>query len=85
MPMVFRSKNPATIMCLGIMSSNRDVMEPHFFWKREKVNQYIYREVLEQKMKPWMDAMSASSRYTFQQDSAPCHKGNSVDALKASP
>ncbi len=78
-PMVFKSKNPAVIMCLGIMFSNGDIMEPHFFWKGEKANQHIYREVLKQKVKPWMDAMAtSSSTYTFQQDSAPCHKSNSV-------
>ncbi|QQP49227.1 Transposable element tcb2 transposase, partial [Caligus rogercresseyi] len=65
-PMVFRTKNPAAVMVLGVISSEGHVMPPHFFEPKQKVNQEVYLEVL--------------SNYTFQQDSAPAHKAKTVQA-----
>ncbi len=80
-PMVFRSKNPASVMVLGVISSQGHVMPPHFFRPKEKVNQQVYLEVLQDVIKPWMDRITRDARcmkYTFQQDSAPAHKAKTV-------
>ncbi|QQP52636.1 Transposable element tcb2 transposase, partial [Caligus rogercresseyi] len=45
-PMVFRTKNPAAVMVLGVISSEGHVMPPHFFEPKQKVNQEVYLEVL---------------------------------------
>ncbi|QQP58093.1 Transposable element tcb2 transposase [Caligus rogercresseyi] len=62
--MVFRTKNPAAVMVLGVISSEGHVMSPHFFEPEQKVNQEVYLE-------PWIDTVASGRKYTFQQDSAP--------------
>ncbi|QQP35845.1 Transposable element tcb2 transposase [Caligus rogercresseyi] len=69
-PMVFRTKNPAAVMVLGVISSEGHVMPPHFFEPKQKVNQEVYLEVLSNVVKPWIDT----------QDSAPAHKAKTVQA-----
>ncbi|QQP53454.1 Transposable element tcb2 transposase, partial [Caligus rogercresseyi] len=73
-PMVFRTKNPASIMVLGVICSNGSVMPPHFFCPKEKVNTEVYLNVLKTVVVPWMDSVASGTTYTFQQDSAPVHK-----------
>ncbi|QQP40795.1 Transposable element tcb2 transposase [Caligus rogercresseyi] len=72
-PMVFRTKNPAAVMVLGVISSEGHVMPPHFFEPKQKVNQEVYLE-------PWIDTVVSGRKYTFQQDSAPAHKAKTVQA-----
>ncbi|QQP39549.1 Transposable element tcb2 transposase [Caligus rogercresseyi] len=72
-PMVFRTKNPAAVMVLGVISSEGHVMPPHFFDPKQKVNQEVYLE-------PWIDTVASGRKYTFQQDSAPAHKAKTVQA-----
>ncbi|QQP39315.1 Transposable element tcb2 transposase [Caligus rogercresseyi] len=72
-PMVFRTKNPAAVMVLGVISSEGHVMPPHFFEPKQKVNQEVYLE-------PWIDTVASGRKYTFQQDSAPAHKAKTVQA-----
>ncbi|QQP53248.1 Transposable element tcb2 transposase, partial [Caligus rogercresseyi] len=71
--MVFRTKNPAAVMVLGVISSEGHVMPPHFFEPKQKVNQEVYLE-------PWIDTVASGRKYTFQQDSAPAHKAKTVQA-----
>lgn len=79
-PMVFRSKNPAAIMVLVIISSEGHVMPPHFFSVGLKINQQVYLDVLEQVVVPWMKMVAGDRSYTFQQDSAPAHKAKRVQS-----
>ncbi|QQP36657.1 Transposable element tcb2 transposase, partial [Caligus rogercresseyi] len=72
-PMVFRTKNPAAVMVVGVISSEGHVMPPHFFEPKQKVNQEVYLE-------PWIDTVASGRKYTFQQDSAPAHKAKTVQA-----
>ncbi|QQP52332.1 Transposable element tcb2 transposase [Caligus rogercresseyi] len=44
-PVVFRTKNPAAVMVLGVISSEGHVMPPHFFEPKQKVNQEVYLEL----------------------------------------
>ncbi|QQP39260.1 Transposable element tcb2 transposase [Caligus rogercresseyi] len=78
--MVFRTKNPAAVMVLGVISSEGHVMPPHFFEPKQKVNQEVYLEVLSNVVKPWIDTVASGRKYTFQQDSAPAHKAKTVHA-----
>ncbi|QQP48566.1 Transposable element tcb1 transposase [Caligus rogercresseyi] len=61
-------------MVLGVISSEGDVMPPHFFEKGLKVNTAIYIDVMKNVVKPWMDLVANGRPYVFQQDSAPAHK-----------
>jgi hypothetical protein len=45
-PIVSRTKFPASIHVLGVVSSEGDVMPPHFFEKGEIVNKNVYLRVL---------------------------------------
>ncbi len=49
-PAVYRTKNPASSMKLGVMASTGEVMPIHFFAKGEKVNTAVCMKVLEQKI-----------------------------------
>lgn len=79
-PAIMHSKFPASVMVLGVISSEGDVMVPHFFERHLKVNADIYINVLETFVKPWMDEVAAGRQYVFQQDSAPAHKARKTQA-----
>ncbi len=72
-PIVSRTKFPAHVMVLGVISSEGDVMPPHFFDQGLKVNTDVYVHVLKHVVKPWMDQIAGERTYTFQQDGAPAH------------
>ena len=57
-------------MVLRVVSSNGDIMPPHFFEQGLWVNADGYIHVLETIVKPWMDLVANGSPYVFQQDSA---------------
>ena len=60
-------------MVLGVVSSNGDIMPPHFFGDKETVNAEVYIRVLDEVVKPWIDSVTKGTPYVFQQDSAPAH------------
>ena len=68
-----RSKKPTSVMLLSVISSDGDIMPPHFFNVREKVNADVYVGVLQSKVIPWMKAKANGRPFIFQQDSAPSH------------
>lgn len=49
-PIVSRTKFPASVHVLGVVSSEGDVMPPHFFAKGETVNKNVYLGVLKKKL-----------------------------------
>lgn len=71
---VMTSKHPAQVMVLELISSDGDIMPPHFFGPKEKITKEVYVEVLKTKVVPWMEKVAAGRPYLFQQDSAPAHK-----------
>ena len=73
-PRVMHTKFPATVMVLGVISSEGDVMPPYFFLKGLRVRAAEYVKVLREVIKPWMDTIANGRPYVFQQDSAPAHK-----------
>jgi hypothetical protein len=72
-PIVMATKFPATVMVLGVVSNEGDVMPPHFFQKGLKINAQEYLKVMEEVVKPWMDGVANGRHYVFQQDGAPAH------------
>ena len=74
-PIVMHSKYPVHVMVLGVVSSDRDVMEPIFIPDGLHLGANSYVRLLNEHVKPWMD-MVANGRlpYIFQQDSAPAHR-----------
>ena len=83
-PVVMHTKFPQTVMVLGVVSSEGDVMPPYFFPKGLKVNSEEYVKVLETVVKPWMDSVAGERHYVFQQDGAPAHSAKMTqDWLRA--
>ena len=74
-PIVMSTKFPATVMVLGVVSNEGDVMPPYFFPKGLKINMEEYIKVLRDVVKPWMDSVAGDRHYIFQQDGAPAHNG----------
>jgi hypothetical protein len=72
-PIVMSTKFPATVMVLGVVSNEGDVMPPHFFEKGLKINAQEYLKVMQDVVKPWMDTVANGRHYVFQQDGAPAH------------
>ena len=77
-PIMGRSKFPASVHVLSVVSSEGDVMQPHFFQKGETVTKEVYLRVLQTVVKPWVDNVSKGRPYVFQQDGAPAHTSNLV-------
>ncbi len=69
-PFVYQGKNPASIMCFGIMGSTDHAMV-WFFEQGTRVNTEEYLKLLEAKVKPWMGNVAAGCPCVFQQDGAP--------------
>ena len=50
---VMKTKFPATVMVLGFVSSEGDVMPPHIFEAGLKINKDVYLDVMEKVVVPW--------------------------------
>ncbi|CAK9808822.1 hypothetical protein ANTQUA_LOCUS5758 [Anthophora quadrimaculata] len=77
-PIVSRTKFPAHVHVLSVVSSEGDVMPPHFFNKGENVTKEVYLHVLINVVKPWMEIVSSGKPYVFQQDGAPAYTSHFV-------
>ena len=77
-PVVGRTKFPASIQVLSVVSSEGDVMPPHFFNKGETITKEVYLRVLTTVVKPWIDTVTSGRPYVFQQDGAPAHTSHLV-------
>ncbi len=79
-PMVFRTKNPAAVMVLGVISSEGHVMPPHFFSVGLKINAEVYLAVMKDVVVPWINRVMDGGIWTWQQDGAPAHRAKKVQA-----
>ena len=79
-PVVMRSKMPASVMILGVVSSDGDVMPLHIFQQGLRLNADGYIDVMKTIVVPWMNKTSAGRPYVFQKDSAPAHKAKKTQA-----
>ncbi|KAL1116751.1 hypothetical protein AAG570_005223 [Ranatra chinensis] len=60
-------------MVFGCVSSEDDVMPPHFFREGLRLTSDGYVELLNTVVKPWIRRAADGRPYVWQQDSAPCH------------
>jgi len=72
-PIIARIKCLANVHLLGDVTSEGDVMSPHFFKNKKTVTKKVYVNVLTSVMKPWMKTVASGRPYIFQQDDAPAH------------
>lgn len=77
-PVIGKTKFPASVHVLCVVSSDGDVMSPHFFQKGQAVNKEVYLDIMITVVKPWMDEIAAGRPYVFQQDNAPAHASHVV-------
>ncbi len=82
-PIIGQTKFPLSVMVLGVVSSEGDVMPPHVFEQGLRVNAEVYIDVLEHKVVPWMERIAAGRPYVFQQDGAPAHTSARAQAFCA--
>ena len=79
-PRVMQTKFLATIMVFGVVSSEGDVMPPHFFAEGLRLDTNGYIRVLSEVVRPWIDQAAAGRPFVWQQDSAPCHTSRKTQA-----
>jgi hypothetical protein len=64
-PFVMAIKFPATVMILGVVRNEGDMMPPHIFTKGLKINTEEYLKVLKEVVRPWIDGVAAGRHYVF--------------------
>ena len=79
-PMVMKTKFPATLMVFGVVSSDGYTMPPHIFEVGLKVNTKVYLDVLKSVVIPWCDQVAGATPWVWQQDSAPAPKPEETQA-----
>ena len=77
---VMSTKFPASVIVLGVVSIDGDVMPPYFFLEGLRVAANNYIKVLKIVVKPWMVGVAGERPYVFQQDSAPAHMTRTTQA-----
>jgi len=75
---VSTTKHPASVMMLGVVASNGLKMPPIWFPTGYRLTAANYKEVLEEKVLPWVKRVLKKSDYVFQQDGAPAHTAKVV-------
>ena len=82
---MYKAKNPASIMMLGVVGSDGTKMPPYFFEKTSDgggINQDTYIKVMEEVVYPWIQRTyeELDIAYIWQQDGAPAHTGSMTQA-----
>ena len=80
-PVAMSTMFPATVMVLGVVSSEGDIMPSHFFQGGLCVNTEVYIDIKRGVVKPWMDQVAGGRPYVFQQDGAPAHNAKVTQTL----
>lgn len=70
-PVVARTKFPTNVHVLSVVSSEGNVMSPHFFKKGEPITNEIYLRNLRTVVKSGMETVVFGRTYIFPQDGAP--------------
>ena len=73
-PKAMCTKFPSSIMVLGVVSNERNVMSSYFIPLGFRINAAAYIELLETIVKSWINSVCNGRLYIFQQDLAPSHK-----------
>lgn len=69
----FKTKNPASLMVLGVIASNGKVCPPIFIRNNQRIDASAYIQLLETHVMPWITKEFRNEPYIWQQDGAPCH------------
>ena len=76
----FRRQKPASIM-VWAGATSKGLKTPFIFIEEGvKINQTVYRRMLEEKVLPWVQEVVGEQGVTLQQDGATSHTANSVQA-----
>ena len=76
----FRRQKPASVMVWAGATSKRLKTPLIFIEEGVKINQTVYRRMLEEKVLPWVQEVVGEQGVTLQQDGATSHTANSVQA-----
>ena len=79
-PRVMKTKFPATVMVLCVVSSEGHIMSPHIFEVGLKVNTKVYLDVLKSVVIPWCNQVVGGRPWVWLQDLAPAHKSKKIQA-----
>ena len=72
-PRVMQTKSSQAVMVFRCVSSEGDVMSPHFFKESHRLNSDGYLVLLITVVMPWITSVANGRLCIRQQDSAPCH------------
>ncbi len=72
-PPIHQTKFPAGAMMLGVIASDGKRLPPIWFPKGTKVGTREYLDIMETKVKPWLEETYPRGNYVWQQDGAPSH------------
>ena len=70
----------ATVIVIGVVSSEGHIMLPHIFEVGLKVNTKVYLDVLKSVVIPWCNQVAGGRPWVWQQDSALVHKSEETQA-----
>ena len=76
----FRRQKPASVMVWAGVTSKGLKTPLIFIEEGVKINQTVYRRMLEEKVLPWVQEVVGEQGVTLQQDGATSHTANSVQA-----
>ena len=76
----FRRQKPASVMVWAGTTSKGLKTPLIFIEEGVKINQTVYRRMLEEKVLPWVQEVVGEQGVTLQQDGATSHTANSVQA-----
>ena len=76
----FRRQKPASVMVWAGATSKGLKTPLIFIDEGVKINQTVYRRMLEEKVLPWVQEVVGEQGVTLQQDGATSHTANSVQA-----
>ena len=79
-PRVMKIKFPATVMVLGVVSSESHSMPPHIIEVGLKVNTKVYLDVLKSVVIPRCNQVAGGRPWVWQQDLVPAHKSKETQA-----
>lgn len=78
-----KSKHPASIMVLGVVSSDGQKCPLVYLKSGERMDAARYQQLLQQHVVPWLKENFPEGNYVFQQDGAPVHTATSTQNFLA--
>ena len=73
-----KSKHPAGVMVLGVVSSDGRKCPLMFVPQGQRIDSATYQELLQRQVIPWLEENFPGGNYVFQQDGAPAHTSAST-------